>query len=149
MKLPFKKLACLTLLPALMVGCATHKIEEKSITPTDLMHHNWVLTEIDGNLLADNRSEEPSARLEIGEHMKVNGNAGCNNFFGQGELANNQFKVSKMGMTMKMCPPLAMEIEQTMQKTLSQWSDISLSKNELILKNSEHTLTFELKDWVY
>ncbi len=79
--------------------------------------------------------------------MMANGNAGCNNFFGQAELKDNQFRIEKMGMTMKMCIDDAMNTEQAVSQTLSDWSDITLTKDSLVLKNSNHTLTFTLKDW--
>jgi heat shock protein HslJ len=80
--------------------------------------------------------------------MTANGNAGCNNFFGQGELKDGQFRIEKMGMTMKMCPGAAMDIESTVSQTLSDWSEITVTQNGLELKGQAHTLTFELKDWV-
>lgn len=119
----------------------------KAVTAQDLQHHNWNLVQIDGNpIQIYEQSEAP--RLEIGEKMTANGNAGCNNFFGQGELKDGQFRIEKMGMTMKMCPGAAMDIERTFSQTLSDWSEITVTQNGLELKGQAHTLTFELKDWV-
>lgn len=80
--------------------------------------------------------------------MTANGHAGCNNFFGQGELKDNKFRIEKMGMTMKMCGEDAMNTEMTMSQVLTEWSDITLTKDSLELKNDAHTLTFTLRDWV-
>lgn len=52
--------------------------------------------------------------------ITANGNAGCNNFFGQGELnTEGQFRIERMGMTMKICMGDAMTTEQAMFNTLS------------------------------
>ncbi len=82
------------------------------------------------------------------ENLTATGNAGCNNFFGQAELKDNRLRIEKMGMTMKMCIGDIMNIEKTMSTTLSDWSDITLTQDGLILKNAEHELTFTLREWV-
>ncbi|MGR5092929.1 META domain-containing protein [Vibrio maritimus] len=151
MKIFSKKVLAAVALPVLMTACAANdaKQEEpmKAVTAQDLQHHNWNLVQIDGNpITVTEQNQVP--RLEIGEKMTANGNAGCNNFFGQGELKDGQFRIEKMGMTMKMCPGEAMDIERTVSQTLSDWSDITVTQNGLELKGEAHTLTFELKDWV-
>jgi heat shock protein HslJ len=118
----------------------------KEITAQDLQHHNWQLVQIDGKNIAAEERQAP--RLEIGENLTANGNAGCNNFFGQAELKDNQLRIEKMGMTMKMCMEDQMKIEKVMSETLSDWSDITLTNEGLVLKNADHELTFELRDWV-
>ncbi|MDA0127759.1 META domain-containing protein [Vibrio sp. MarTm2] len=133
-------------LPFLMTACASNSDDIKQISANDLLHHNWVLVSVDGNeVKTEGRQQSPN--LEIGEKMMANGNAGCNNFFGQAELKDNQFRVEKMGMTMKMCVGDIMDIEQAFSQTLSDWSTISLTKENLTLKNDVHTLTFKLSDW--
>ena len=49
---------------------------------------------------------------------------------------------------MKMCMDDQMKIEQAMSETLTEWSDITLTKEGLMLKNDDHELTFQLRDWV-
>ncbi len=117
-----------------------------TITIEDLQHHNWILTKIDNDTVVTPAKMTPP-NLEIGEKMTANGNAGCNNFFGQAELKNNQFRIEKMGMTMKMCIGDVMQTEMTFSQSLSDWSDITLTKDMLILKNKAHKLTFSLSDW--
>ncbi|TOE42064.1 heat-shock protein HslJ [Vibrio parahaemolyticus] len=130
-----------------MTACASNGDDVKEITAQDLQHHNWELVQVDGkNIVLD--ENQKAARLEIGENLTANGNAGCNNFFGQAELKNNQLRIEKMGMTMKMCMEDQMKIENAMTQTLSNWSDITLTKDGLVLKNADHELTFTLRDWV-
>ena len=138
-------------LPVLMAACASNGdnlMADAQVSADMLQHHNWQLTQVDGKNIAT-LEEMEAPRLEIGEKMTANGNAGCNNFFGQGELnAEGQFRIEKMGMTMKMCMGDAMTTEQAVSSTLSTWSDITLTKENLILKGQDHELTFTLRDWV-
>ncbi|MBS9992319.1 META domain-containing protein [Vibrio alginolyticus] len=147
MKLSLKTLVTAISLPVLMTACASNGDDVKEITAQDLQHHNWELVQVDGkNIVLDEHPK--AARLEIGENLTANGNAGCNNFFGQAELKNNQLRIEKMGMTMKMCMEDQMKIENAMTQTLSNWSDITLTKDGLVLKSADHELTFTLRDWV-
>ncbi|MBS9946500.1 META domain-containing protein [Vibrio alginolyticus] len=147
MKLILKTLVTAISLPVLMTACASNGDDVKEITAQDLQHHNWELVQVDGkNIVLD--EHQKAARLEIGENLTANGNAGCNNFFGQAELKNNQLRIEKMGMTMKMCMEDQMKIENAMTQTLSNWSDITLTKDGLVLKSADHELTFTLRDWV-
>ncbi|HAS6626426.1 META domain-containing protein [Vibrio parahaemolyticus] len=147
MKLSLKTLVTAISLPVLMTACASNGDDVKEITAQDLQHHNWELVQVDGkNIVLD--ENQKAARLEIGENLTANGNAGCNNFFGQAQLKNNQLRIEKMGMTMKMCMEDQMKIENAMTQTLSNWSDITLTKDGLVLKNADHELTFTLRDWV-
>ncbi|WP_274007994.1 META domain-containing protein [Vibrio parahaemolyticus] len=147
MKLSLKTLVTAISLPVLMTACASNGDDVKEITAQDLQHHNWELVQVDGkNIVLD--ENQKAARLEIGENLTANGNAGCNNFFGQAELKNNQLRIEKMGMTMKMCMEDQMKIENAMTQTLSNWSDITLTQDGLVLKNADHELKFTLRDWV-
>ncbi|EKO3832130.1 META domain-containing protein [Vibrio harveyi] len=146
MKLSLKTLVAAISLPVLMTACASNGDNVKEITAQDLQHHNWQLVQIDGKNIAAEERQAP--RLEIGENLTANGNAGCNNFFGQAELKDNQLRIEKMGMTMKMCMEDQMKIEKVMSETLSDWSDITLTNGGLVLKNADHELTFTLRDWV-
>ncbi|MDD9195698.1 META domain-containing protein [Aliivibrio sp. S3MY1] len=146
-----KKLLVAVSLPVLMAACASNGdnvMTDAQVSADMLQHHNWQLTQVNGkDIVASEEMEAP--RLEIGEKMTANGNAGCNNFFGQGELnEEGQFRIEKMGMTMKMCMGDAMATEQAVSATLSTWSDITLTKENLILKGQDHELTFTLRDWV-
>ncbi|UPQ86963.1 META domain-containing protein [Vibrio sinaloensis] len=148
MKLSLKTLFAAISLPLIVTACASNGDDMKAITAQDLQHHNWELVSIDGKAL-ELSEKQKAPRLEVGEKMTANGNAGCNNFFGQAELKDNQFRIEKMGMTMKMCVGDIMDIEQAFSQTLSDWSDMSLTKDTMVLKNDVHTLTFKLNDWKY
>ncbi|CAH0526146.1 META domain-containing protein [Vibrio hippocampi] len=149
MKILSKKYLVPVVASVLLAACSQsdNKASNATVTAQDLQHHNWNLVKIDGEAI-QLKNKEQAPRLEIGEKMMANGNAGCNNFFGQGELEKGKFRIEKMGMTMKMCLDANMDVEQAMSQTLSDWSDITVTKQGLELKGAAHTLTFELKDWV-
>lgn len=146
MKFSSKKLLAVTALPIMLAACTTTGDDAMQVTATDLQHHNWELAQIDGKDI-EKSEYEAAPRLEIGEKLTANGIAGCNNFFGQGELKDGQFRIKQMGMTMKMCHGAAMDIEQSVSATLAEWSDVTLTKDTLVLKNDVHTLTYTLSDW--
>ncbi|MBA5762619.1 META domain-containing protein [Vibrio sp. 404] len=146
MKLSLKTLLAALSLPVLVTACATNGDDVKTITQADLQHHNWTLTQVDGKAIQVEEGQQ-APNLEVGEKMTANGNAGCNTFFGQAELKDNQFRIEKMGMTMKMCMGESMNVESAFSKTLSDWSDMTLTKDSLTLTSEAHTLEFKLSDW--
>ncbi|NVD06423.1 META domain-containing protein [Vibrio sp. JPW-9-11-11] len=146
MKLSPKTLLAAMTLPWVVTACTSNGDGAPQITAQDLQHHNWELVSIDGTPL-ELSAKRKAPRLEVGEKMTANGSAGCNNFFGQAELKDNQFRIEKMGMTMKMCIGDVMDVEQAFSQTLSDWSDMTLTKDTLTLKSDVHTLTFKLNDW--
>ncbi|WP_117234803.1 META domain-containing protein [Vibrio maerlii] len=148
MKFTAKKALVALSLPLFMAACTNQgNTASAEITATDLQHHNWQLTHVDGNAITVEENFQ-APNLEVGEKMTANGNAGCNNYFGQGELEDGKFRIKQMGMTMKMCPDNAMQLEQAMSATLSDWADMTLTKDGMTLSNDVHTLTFKLRDWV-
>lgn len=146
MKLISKSLLAAITLPVILTACQSTG-DEVQITAQDLQHHNWQLIQVDGkDVVKNERLKTPS--LEISEKMIASGNAGCNNFFGQAELKDNKFRIEKMGKTMKMCIGDIMDTEQAVSQTLQGWSDITLTKDSLVLKNDVHTLIFKLADYM-
>ena len=130
-------------LPALVTSCTNHI--NTPPTTEDLAHHRWVLVNINGDTPLE--SGDTMVTLEIGENLSVNGNAGCNKFFGKAELSGEKFRVKNMGMTKMMCFGDVMDIEQAFSQTLSDWSNIIINKDSMILNGDTHTLTFKLDDW--
>jgi heat shock protein HslJ len=144
-----KKAIAIITLPLLLTACQStgnSNTSAQMVSPTDLQHHNWSLSLIDGKPINTPENMQ-SPNLEIGEKMTANGNAGCNNFFGEAELENNKFRIPQMGMTMKMCVGDVMDTEMTVGSVLTDWSDITLTKDNLVLSNETHSLTFVLADW--
>ncbi|MDP5293596.1 META domain-containing protein [Oceanimonas sp. CHS3-5] len=114
------------------------------VVESDLQHHHWNLTAIDGVAVnADIKSE-----LEIGEHFSINGRAGCNNFFGSATLEQGVLKAEPLGVTQMACAPEAQTVETAVLNTLTKGAVVSHDNQQLELKGEQHTLTYELADWM-
>ncbi|WP_413111433.1 META domain-containing protein [Thaumasiovibrio sp. DFM-14] len=125
-------------------GCTTTTMTP-SVSEADLLHHNWKLVEIDGEVVnASHQLNHP--HLEIGEAMNSNGFSGCNNFMGKAELVDDKFRIEQLLSTKKACAESMMQTESKMLKTLGSWSEIIINDQLLQLKG-EHSVTFELSDW--
>ena len=132
-------------LSALLSACASTP-SDIPLSAESLQHHHWVLEQIDGQPITAEKGQHPD--LEIGEHLRANGNAGCNRFMGQVELQGQQLRISKMASTMMLCPAPQQDWEAAMTSTLSDWSEAELSAQHLRLKGSQHELLLRLSDWV-
>jgi heat shock protein HslJ len=104
------------------------------------------LEKIDGLPLLAEKGKAPD--LEIGEHLRANGSAGCNRYFGQVELQGSQLRIKQMASTMMLCPAPQQDWERAMTSTLSDWSEVTLGEQQLRLKGPQHELQFKLQDWV-
>ncbi|ALP40675.1 META domain-containing protein [Aeromonas schubertii] len=136
MNRPAMTLASLLLLTACSTTCPTQ---------TDLMHHHWVLESLDGQAVRAERGQEPD--LEIGENFTVNGIAGCNRYFGMGNLDRGRFWVTSLGNTEMACTVPLDTVEQAVLTTLQEGASLTLEPEQLILKGKRHTLHCRLEDW--
>lgn len=131
---------------ALLSACSSAP-SGTALTAESLQHHHWVLEQIDGQPVVAEKGQQPD--LEIGELLRANGNAGCNRFVGQVEIHEQQLRISKMASTMMFCQAPQQDWEAAMTGTLSDWSEVNLSTQQLSLKGGKHTLLFSLRDWVH
>ncbi|MDX1300932.1 META domain-containing protein [Photobacterium sp.] len=137
-----KRLLTVLVLPMILAACAGNNGEiSKIATEGDLVNHNWVLTQVDNKAI---ELPEPFTAPNIGltNDMSANGYSGCNRYFGQAELSDGQLRIEKMGMTMMACPAPAMEMENTLTQTLTDWSEAKISGDQLTLTSASHILTF-------
>jgi heat shock protein HslJ len=133
-------------LTALLSAC-TGVTSDTALTSESLQHHHWLLEQIDGQPITADKGQQPD--LEIGENLQANGNAGCNRFIGQIEIQGQQLRISKMASTMMLCQGPQQDWEDAMTSTLSNWSEASLTDQQLRLKGSKHELTLRLSDWMH
>lgn len=132
-------------LSALLSACASTP-SGIPLSAESLQHHHWVLEQIDGQPITAEKGQHPD--LEIGEHLRANGNAGCNRFMGQVELQGQQLRITNMASTMMFCPAPQQDWERAMTSTLNDWSEAELSAQHLRFKGSQHELLLRLSDWV-
>ena len=116
------------------------------ITAEHLMHHHWRLESIDQQHIVQNKRQPVD--FEIGERLMVNGHTGCNQFFGQGVLRQQQLQINGLGTTKQACPADRRWIENAILSTLREGSELQLTQEQLTLKGSRHTLVYQLADWV-
>ncbi|WP_284438293.1 META domain-containing protein [Pseudoalteromonas arabiensis] len=106
-----------------------------------LKYTQWQLSKINGLSIPVSQS----ASMRFIEAMQINGFAGCNKFFGEGQLVEDTLKVNKLGMTRKSCGEKVDELEQKLLMTLKQGAAISLNDEKLVLQG-EHHFTFIVKN---
>ena len=69
---------------------------------------------------------------------RVNGNAGCNSFFGSYELQdNNVIAFSKIGSTKMACPNDVMQVEHQLLQVLEMTNKFALRNDTLILTRTD------------
>lgn len=89
-------------------------------------------------------NKDPAATREMHmilkkEGLKINGNAGCNSFFGTFEIkANNGISFGKMGSTMMACKD--MQIERQFLDALANANAYTINGNQLTISKDNTVL---------
>ena len=139
-----KKHIALALAVVALAGCATPGHKAK-ITAQQLVHHRYVLTQVDGAPL-DATTRMPD--ISFGEDLHVAGSM-CNRFMGQGELHGDVLKVKGMASTRMLCAePHLNELDTLIGQMLGSGAQVTQTQKKLELKTSQHTLTYKLADLV-
>ena len=73
----------------------------------------------------------------------VNGNSGCNNFFGSLETTDDGVKMGQMGSTRMACPPEVMELEDLFLDALQATAKFSMGQDSLQLLNADDEVLAE------
>jgi heat shock protein HslJ len=74
----------------------------------------------------------------------VNGNGGCNNFFGSLETSNGDLSVGELGSTRMACPSEIMDREIAFMNALQDATQFEMGKNSLQLIGAGDVLLAEL-----
>lgn len=121
---------------ALMVGCGQDS--QKEI----IAKWNLVALNDNGTAISLDSAEEPVFVTFDGQ--KINGNAGCNNFFGNYTLKDNTLMVQGVGMTRKMCSEESMAIEDSLIKVFADGSSqANINGAELVIQKEGIKATFK------
>jgi len=126
---------------------AVNALEITSADGTKVMHFTadhlqlenvrWLLTSIDGEALPEGVSanvlftpaDSPTAQ---GDENTINGNAGCNTFFGSYTMAGETLEApGPFGLTQMMCDDKAMQVEQTFLAGLESAQSYQITLNQL------------------
>ncbi len=108
-----------------------------STQPEDaLAKGQWKLTELDGNTIDTTKLTEAPFLKFTPKEKRINGNAGCNLFFGNYELnSDSSIHFSQIGATKRFCPN--MSVEDRFLKALNETAGMKLQGNRLIFLNGD------------
>ena len=138
---------CMSAMIAL-VGCAgktTSTGPKSTVSKQDLLHHNFVLTHVNGKPFLE---KERTPNIEFNEGFRVSG-ATCNRFMGQAELENGVLTVKHMASTMMFCADDDLnKLEQKFSQMMEGGAAITLKDNILTLSREGYTLRYILRDHV-
>ena len=101
-----------------------------------LIPHTFQLISIGQDKLSDS-----AIVLRFGEGMRVNGFAGCNQFFGQGMVSDGRFRIEQLGMTRKLCTAEINQLEQQLFAMLTADSVMTL-KQDILTLNADSQIQF-------
>ena len=116
-----------------------HTVKQSTTGSASIIGRYWTLIELNG------RSIQPADELKRGPNMilnasekRVNGNGGCNSFFGRYELqGDNGITFSKIGSTKKACQNDFMQIEQQFFQAFEMTNKFKFRKDTLFLTKAD------------
>ncbi|MBD1391399.1 META domain-containing protein [Neiella sp. HB171785] len=141
-----------------LAGCAltaTDPDAAKGKVPSreQLIHHHYNLDMVDGVKLSDMLGQqlETGKRpdIEFQEGFRLAGIAGCNRFMGQGKLDQGALSMAPGPSTRMACIGELSKVEQTVFTVLHDGAQIRIKDQQLILLHQDHTLVYQLADYVY
>jgi len=102
----------------------------------------WLLEDLGGIGVIDNLQ----TTMELTEDGKIFGTGGCNNYTGSYTIVNNEFKISPLASTFKMCTPAVMNQEDKFFQALNKVINIKRDGAFLLIEseNTEKPLKFTL-----
>lgn len=121
---------------ALMVGCGQDSQKE--------IIAKWNLVSLNSNGTEISLDEPENPAFATFDGSKLNGNAGCNAFFGNYTLKDKMLVVEGVGMTRKMCDEKSMAIEDSLIKVFADGSsELSINGDTLIIQKENTKATFK------
>lgn len=133
------------ILASLVVACNTNPSTEKSEDQpaqqslendpgvnSEIENKKWILVELDGQPIED-PEKNPAYFVMDSVEKKINGQLGCNSFFGTYKIEKNQkISFSEMGTTMMACPD--MNTEDYLKKAFHETDNFILKDGILYLR---------------
>jgi heat shock protein HslJ len=92
----------------------------------------------------DTMPAEHSAFIHFAVDGSINGNTGCNNFFGTLTSTDDGISMGEVGATRMACPPEIMQRETDFLEALQATSQFELSGNTLKLLDGDGEILMEL-----
>lgn len=130
----------LAAIPMLLIGLCIGCTATGTVTSEQLKYTQWQLSKVDGLAIPASYT----ASMSFIEALQVNGFAGCNKFFGEGELENSNISINKLGMTRKSCGANIDEFEQQFLQALREGAQLTIQGQQLVMQG-EQTFVFIAK----
>ena len=122
----------------IMTGCD----QSNKVKAEDLMHHRFVLIKANGQDI----SPDKHAELEFGENMNISGQM-CNYFTTKVRLIDNTIISPIFNITHLVCEDNQLDkLDTIITQLIQNGASVSLNKEQLILKNKDNELIYQLKD---
>ncbi|XQF93087.1 META domain-containing protein [Pseudoalteromonas espejiana] len=130
----------LAAIPMLLIGLCIGCTATGTVTSEQLKYTQWQLSKVDGLAIPASYT----ASMSFIEALQVNGFAGCNKFFGEGELEDSNISINKLGMTRKSCGTNIDEFEQQFLQALREGAQLTMQGQQLVMQG-EQTFVFIAK----
>jgi heat shock protein HslJ len=133
--------ALLLLTGFILIACHPFATSDKTTKDVDhsFLVGIWIIDEIGGEQLVD----ASGARIQFATDGAINGNSGCNRFFGKYGINNGQFSIDPLGSTRMMCLPTLMLQEQRLLELLPMANKASMEKDKLVLHDVKNKIVIK------
>lgn len=123
------KNVCLVMVSIFTLGCGNAQDSQSQIA------YRWVLSSLDNAGRPINVvMSEHTAYVDFDSNQGLNGNAGCNGFFGNYTFKHNKLRFIGVGMTRMLCAPESMAVEDTLVRLFADGtSDVLIQSNQLTI----------------
>ncbi|EKT57532.1 META domain-containing protein [Providencia sneebia] len=143
-----KRIIPLVLFGCLLVACQTQKVNASNsdnVTEQQLLHHNFILTEIDGRPITGKTS---TPTISFGEKMFITATM-CNDFYGMGRVHNATLRVKHLSKTELECVDEDLsKWDPLIKQMLSDGVAISYNNKSLVLSQGKKKLVYTLHDYI-
>lgn len=143
-----KRIIPLMLLGFLLTTCQTAKVSADNndyVTEQQLIHHSFVLTEMDGNTIT---GKVGVPTLSFGEKMFISATM-CNDFYGMGRISDSVLTVKHLSKTELECVDEDLsKWDKLIKRMLTDGSVVSYHGKKLILTQGRYKLVYTLRDYI-
>lgn len=125
-----------------LVACSqwSTRPDTAAITPDSLIGTQWEVAELYGQPVAGR-----APTMAFSDNNRSHGYAGCNQFFGQYQILDTEFSISRIGSTRKLCEEERNQIEQRYLRGLATVRHATLQGRELMLLDEAHNVVVRFR----
>ena len=125
------------IITALVTFSSCHTAKQSATATPRIDGKYWKLVELNGAKVSVGQTNKEVNMILNSSENRVNGNGGCNSFFGSYELqGDNGIRFSKIGATKMACPDGVMQVENSLFQVFEMTSQFTFAKDTLILSKA-------------